>query len=508
MPSLEDLLEETRQQDEHRIVAQSKTNPGGVDPLGLRQINFGFMDRVLPDLNNVARHTRPYIVMAWAWRRVRSIVETGNTLAASDAEMRDFVDRIEAIYAWSQFLNDSKTDIPGRQAMQALILGRSYYFGGREWEARRDMRRESTGIISPLNYGPSLRTFGWLLPVEQGFGVFQPDPTLDPVLDKFEDAIRDELGHKAFNKFGPVNVRRKDVRRWGELWDLNNLAEIEKETMFCRLGGSQANNVRREGVALLVAAYTDLEKTDASPEAIRTRMADLPESWKNAASRPKVSDEWRALQVRQLFRLALEGLLFWTIELLFQGPMKSAQITQAFLNAARSVAELPTTAIEWMHSVNAEGNPVDFLRQLQVELHRKPRDDKQFTGAILGALAFCLREAPDQPHAFESADRLPLSRAKQDADAWKGLSPAEFITRIIEVWVMAQHAYWSVGRGLADARSRGKRILRLKIVMDEGGWTLTPGTTKEGPPPKATPDRLETAISLLKECDRLKKTNS
>jgi len=33
---------------------------------------------------------------------------------------------------------------------------------------------------------------------------------------------------------------------------------------------------------------------------------------------------------------------------------------------------------------------------------------------------------------------------------------------------------------LADARTRGKQILRLRIVMDEGGWTLTPGTTKEG----------------------------
>ena len=92
----------------------------------------------------------------------------------------------------------------------------------------------------------------------------------------------------------------------------------------------------------------------------------------------------------------------------------------------------------------------------------------------------------------------------QDADAWSGLRPVEFLTRIFDSWIMAQHAYWAVGRGLADARSRGKQILRLKIVMDEGGWTLTPGTTKQGNPPEPTPDRLETAISLLKECGKLK----
>lgn len=67
---------------------------------------------------------------------------------------------------------------------------------------------------------------------------------------------------------------------------------------------------------------------------------------------------------------------------------------------------------------------------------------------------------------------------------------------------MAQHTYWCVNRGLADARGRGKTILRLRIVMDEGGWSQAPGTTL-GNPPEATPDRLDTAISLLEECGRL-----
>jgi hypothetical protein len=39
--------------------------------------------------------------------------------------------------------------------------------------------------------------------------------------------------------------------------------------------------------------------------------------------------------------------------------------------------------------------------------------------------------------------------------------------------------------------------------MDEGGWTLTPGTTRQGNPPEPTPDRLETATNLLVECGRL-----
>jgi len=42
----------------------------------------------------------------------------------------------------------------------------------------------------------------------------------------------------------------------------------------------------------------------------------------------------------------------------------------------------------------------------------------------------------------------------------------EFVRHVIESWVLAQHAYWSVGRGLGDARAGGKVLLRLKIILD------------------------------------------
>lgn len=501
MISLEDLLIETRQQLEARPVAASKMSIGGVDPLGLRQINFDLMDQVLPDLNNVARHVRPYIVMAWAWRRVKTIMES-TMKGAEDEQMRDFVDRIEAIYAWSQFLHRPQSDLPGRQAMQELMTAPKYHFGGAKWAARRDMRRESTGIISPLNYGPSLRTLGWLLPVESAAGVFQPDPLLDPVLDEFEDTIRSELAHEAFNKFGPVTVSREDATRWGALWSLDGVTEGEREVTFARLGGARASSVRREGISLLAAAHKDLAEAAPNVDALRIRMADLPAYWRDAALRPEISTQWRELQVRQLFRLTLEGLFYWTVGTLLKGPMTTKQIARTFLDELSAVADLPNSAETWVPGPWLAGNPVTFLREIQTELQRQPRDPARFATALLRGLMFSLAEAPTEAHQFESADRLPLSRARKDADAWKYLAPEDFLVRLIENWIMAQHAYWSVGRGLADARTRGKQIMRLRIVMDEGGWTLTPGTTTMGNPPQPTPDRLETAVSLMTECRR------
>jgi hypothetical protein len=100
-----------------------------------------------------------------------------------------------------------------------------------------------------------------------------------------------------------------------------------------------------------------------------------------------------------------------------------------------------------------------------------------------------------------------LSRAREEADARADGTVQEFVRHVLESWVLAQHAYWSVGRGLADARARGKILLRLRIILDEGGWTLTPGAPR-GSAPRPTPDRLQTAITLATECGLFDQSSS
>jgi hypothetical protein len=494
-PTLEELLADASAAKAARLVERSRIRLGGVDPLGLRQINFGLMDEVLPDLNNVARHIRPYILMAWAWRRVRRIIEAGARSGATDEQMRDFVDRIEAIYAWSQFLVTQNADLPGKLALRPLIEKARYRFGGEAWEELRDMRRYSTGLISPLNYGPSLRTLGWLIPVDGATGVFQPPDALDPALDAFESGFAEELDHEAFSRFGPVTVAREDVERWGGLWSLGAPRRKEKTAAYTRLGGDLADARRQRGVALIRAAWRDLGDEEASVADVRARMADVADDWESETP-PAAAADWRAMQVRQAFRLALESLFFWTIATLRQnGTMRSAALAQTFLDAIED--PLPTTAGAWMLDGVNDDNPAEHVNALYEGLRRP----SELPAAIVAAIRHALRE-PATTRDFERRDRLPLARAKEEAEQWAGLTPHAFLVRLIEVWVIAQHTYWCVARGLADARSGGKTILRMRIVMEEGGWTLTPETSGANPP-EATPDRLDTAVSLLWECDRL-----
>jgi len=93
---------------------------------------------------------------------------------------------------------------------------------------------------------------------------------------------------------------------------------------------------------------------------------------------------------------------------------------------------------------------------------------------------------------------LPLWRAREEAAVRKELPVEDFLRHVFESWILAQHVYWSVGRGLADARARGKTLLRLKVILDEGGWTLTPGASR-GNPPVPTGDRLQTVVTLAQE---------
>ena len=65
--NLQDLDDVIALADRPRPVPILPLETGGVDPLGLRQLNFDMMDRCIPGLNNAAWRLRPYVVMAWAW---------------------------------------------------------------------------------------------------------------------------------------------------------------------------------------------------------------------------------------------------------------------------------------------------------------------------------------------------------------------------------------------------------------------------------------------------------
>lgn len=502
--TLEELMERSDTANEPQVIAASDISIGGVDPLGLRQINFDMMDQVLPSLNNVARHIQPFLFMTWAWRRAEKLTAEHGT--HSVLELRDFVDRLETIYVWSQFLVDNETDLPGGQALAGLMQMPAYQFGGDQWERFRDVRRYSTGLIAAVNYGPLLRNMEWIIDLadipESGIrvrGAYKANPTSDPTLeaalDEFEAQFASVLSHPAFNELGTVTVTLEEAHSWGRLWRMTEPGEAAKQASWSRMLSGAAGSVRKMGFELVKFAASCQNEQPPSETAIRRKMADasaddLPEELRPYAT------AWRRVQVRQVFRLALEGLLHWC-QLALVGPRTTNQLARLLVAEAGAPTQ-QQTAHEWAQSFTVSRDPTWHLEDLSSALAEK----EGFAKALMNALSFCVAEAPSQAEPFERSERLPVVKAARDWNEWGHCSPEEFIGRIIECWIFAQHTYWSVGRGLQDARSNGKTILRMRIFIDEGGWRLADGFNP-GASPNATPDRLGTAISLMTECGEL-----
>ena len=136
-------------------------------------------------------------------------------------------------------------------------------------------------------------------------------------------------------------------------------------------------------------------------------------------------------------------------------------------------------------------NPVVIINKLDQANHQIESFDNHST-AILKALLTSLFGAPQIIDKHERMDRLPLKFASEQFKGWK---KEEAISNVFDRWVFAQHVKSSVTRGLNDARSGGKTILRLKTILDENGWQNAPGVTPTRPFP--TQDRLLTALHWI-----------
>src|SRR4051812_8153672 len=149
-----------------RLVRELKFPEGGVDPLGLRQLNLNLMDTALPGINNVTTHVRPYAFMAWACWKAAQLAEARGENWTKAADLQDMVDRLEVLFVWSHFLAEHGEGVPGRNVIGDKLprsgSARSFEFYGATWDTFRNLRRSSTALMAPIQYGPSIKSLGWL----------------------------------------------------------------------------------------------------------------------------------------------------------------------------------------------------------------------------------------------------------------------------------------------------------------------------------------------------------
>jgi hypothetical protein len=500
-PSLAELTDTAARAEEPGFTPESPIRLGGVDPLGLRQINFDLMDQVFPGLNNVARHIRPFVVVAWACRHAAQLARDRG--ADRDRvpvdDLLDFVNRIEVVHAWSQILRNPDAELPGRQFLAPLLHVDRWTFGGPKWKKLCEVRRDSTALTAAITYGPGLKALGWVTPHAKYPRLLFATEGANPALDAFEAVIADRLNHPAFCQFGAVEVKTSEARAWSESWALETPTDTEKRVMANMLLGTAAPPARRNGCALMIAAVNFTGTTDTG--AVRAAMAGAPSGFVPSSILEGTLKAWRRVQVRQLFRLSLEAFFYWIFLEIGGGTRSTEILVNAFL-AQATLRPVDGTTAEWLEPTEVITTAPTVLMDRIEDALGEVAPSVDLASTIADGVSFCLAQPPAHEDDHERTDRLPLCRARREAAARAGTPAKDFIRHVVESWVLAQHAYWSIGRGLADARAHGKTLLRLKVVLDEGGWTNAPGVLR-APVPIPTADRLSTALNLTRECGLL-----
>jgi hypothetical protein len=538
-PNLAALNKDFLERPRARVVAGLPLQPGGVDPLGMRQINLSLMSTVLPGINNVTSLIRPYVLMAWAWRQAGALAKATGRTEIPTSTLLDFVDRAETIFVWSHMLAEDPAPLPGKSILaRGLPLDDgqpAFNFQGADWKALREKRRANTSFMAAVQYGPSIRTsegLGWLHPVPGGALI--PAPKVTAAIEAFHAAVSRSLP-KSLNHLEGGPVSPAEARALHSLWKSSEPTEAEKRS-FRRIfydDGLEAPDesapARRSATLSTIFAALKASKHPLSVKDIRRIIASgrLPDgrSLELPSELIRTHRLLAALQARQLQRVALESLLVWVEgEIHSQGGVVDVDhlVAQAWKRSCEvEPAAKAKTVSDYLDQVDMRGGATgwpgaagipgetdifDLMAQLE---HAQAKDRPRLPGLAIRALGYVASMAlalgasgeTDLPESALAGprDRLPLDLMVSILQRLSGVSMPFLWREIIESWVLGQHVRWSVARN-------GDGTQRLRLALDDGGWVRL--RTKISGPFRPTPDRLSTALALSAQCDLISHTGT
>lgn len=486
--SISELDEAIAAMDAAQTVPPLPMQIGGVDPLGLRQLNFGMMDRCIPGLNNAAWRLRPYVVMAWAWWRATQLAERDGLPSLPVMVGRRFADRIEVIFQTGHFVVGEFGSLPGSEGLKQRVVepgGLDFSTPARHaWHMRR---REQGSLMSPVSYGPSVKEGLGMGFLRSWGGLFSPVEEVMPAVLALDACLAPVRDHEAFSSLECGWVSLDEMVAWQPLWRMNDITEIETEAGRQALLGSGGSAPRTDTLALLRSMLgSSSDPMDSHDLRVLGARSNMP--W----SETTTARLWRAMQARQLQRISLEGLLNWVLAKASGLPVSLDELVTDLINELE-VAEGLTLG-DWLGAacpcedgLDGAVSPVSLIDDID--------DARQFESAALcasglrAAVQIC-REMDDDKDLFGGQpDRLPLRRISERFRSAASLDMRDACELIVSEMLIGQHVYWAIGRSGDDTQ-------RLRIVLDEGGWVALHGAGHANP----TPDRLYTLLELAADC--------
>lgn len=485
-----------------------KMTPGGVDFLGLRNVNLDMMDEYFPGINNVTWYIRFYSVIAWAWWRAAENAEAAGK-DPTDVELREFVERVETLFTWSHKL-DGRTGLPGIDATPNEA-SEPYRLEFSNWGRLAG----STDIMAAVQYGPSVKApngIGYLIP--KTAGVFAVNEKVMPAVQAIDEVLRRFPIYSKLETLESFTATSAEVSPLIEAWRIDTPTAAERDTfraLFYVGGGAESSDGRkwkRHNAIELLLEFMRQASEALTPDqfrniAVRRRLPDGTE-FLCPASLEDTLTTYSMLQVRQAQRLALEGLLSWTEGQVAFGGIRSTEdlvrkIQNSFQEFAVDLAQASTlgSAFEAAKIIVDKQEPVGLMETM-VKLEECAEDRvrrEEMPADIFKLLLLCVHLTQNfatsdigQRLARHGQDpRISLDRLVQSYRDFESRPVRDFIQFVLEAFVLAQHFVTAVRRNVDDTQ-------RLRVVLEENGLAFLARQPLGFHP---TPDRLETGLSLM-----------
>lgn len=497
--------------------------PGGVDFLGLRQVNLDLMQQLLPTVNNVVSHVRIYTLLAWAWWKAVELGRARGDDEINAAEIRSFVDRVEILFTWSHLLNGVSGELPGI-TKKPPVSSSKVALDLESWKRERT----TATLMAPVQYGPSLRFPNGFRYVESvpGFPtVLRPFDSVMPAIRHLDRKIAEADSSGLLATLKSVSAAEDEVKPLYGAWRFDRCHKVESEVFlqhFCdrswRKSAAGQNDARWRR-SRTVSFFVDVLRQAPQPLSIAefrrvatSRRYSDERKWKPSTELMLAADIYLLLQARQGQRQALEILFSWVEAQLLQAPGRSPhdlarQAIHAFRSEAPELGHATSIRhiVELLH-VEAKANGglpealgstqnLDLfgLMDLTREVPRTGADDRLMAVAthllvLSGLLAATQKQNDTLVSQFElSPGRVPLRVLVEMLDDAGDLEEA--FRRVLADMVIGQHLSWAVARNTDETQ-------RLRISLEEEG--LVPLSAKPLRP-LPTPDRLDNLFELLAE---------
>jgi hypothetical protein len=495
------------------IVPPFERESGGVDFLGLRQVNLDLMAECFPGINNTTQHIRPFSVLSWVHWRFHVELARSSAKEASSKEITLFQEKAEVLFTWGHQL--AGVGVPGRLSKCPESSAGWVELTFEAWQ--RSPR--NTSLQAPVQYGPAMKSrfgLGFAEPVAESLHrVTDSGEALAKALDV---RLQRSSAYDLVCDLSARKGRRADAEALFSAWrvDVPSKAEAKiflpayfDETDF-ESGSSLAIRSRTIQAIREVLRAAGRGMTEDS---IRTSLAyrRLPSGQRIKLSHaPGLNaHKWFILQVRQAQRAALEGLLAWLewrmgslprIEMVRseiiriigrEGKVSCKDTLARFIESFGDMDRYLTLA--------AKGGP-DCIFGLVARLFESIEEDVNQavpTAARLLLVTSALTNWLLLENELQGliskggAERVSLSHQLRHFTNRGDLSFGEWVCEVIETWVIGQHLKFATYR--FDGGTQ-----RLRFTFDEDGLEFL---AEKPSSPIVSRDHLAAALSLMAECD-------